>query len=200
MSTTITTEDVIAVGKGSSLTAGVLADWAAKGTPKQREYLHGLLQAEHASRRAARHARLLKAARLPTVKTLEGYDWTNLAFPADYGREQLTSLEFLQCGGDLVFYGDVGTGKTHLAAALVAQACREGIPARFFTTAALVAQLRRAQEAERLDKELAALAKNQLLVLDLCRACNYAEDDSAGPRGFPADLGLRVEGEIPISA
>ncbi|WIM73499.1 ATP-binding protein [Corynebacterium suedekumii] len=31
----------------------------------------------------------------------------------------------------MVFYGDVGTGKTHLACALVAQACQAGIPARF---------------------------------------------------------------------
>lgn len=179
MSATITTADVIAAGKGSSLTQAVLAQWAAKGTPKQREYLYGLLQDEHASRAQARQARLLKAAKLPAVKTLDGYDWSHIGFPDGYGREQLSSLEFLQTAGDLVFYGDVGTGKTHLGCALVAEACQQGIPARFFTTAGLVAQLRRAQEAERLDKELASLAKNRLLAID---EFGYLPIDTEGAR------------------
>ena len=179
MSTTITTADVVEAGKGSSLTQAVLTDWAAKGTPKQREYLYGLLMDEHASRRHARQVRLLKAARLPAVKTFTGYDWSHITFPDDYSRDQLMNLEFLNTAGDLVFYGDVGTGKTHLGCALVAEACQQGIPARFFTTAALVAQLRRAQEAERLDKELASLAKNRLLAID---EFGYLPIDTEGAR------------------
>lgn len=179
MSTTISAADVIEAGRGLSLSAAVLADWAHRGTPKQREYLHAMLLAEQDSRRKARQHRLLKAAKLPVVKTLEGYDWTNITFPADYGRDQLSDLSFLHGGGDLVFYGDVGTGKTHLAAALVTRACQEGIPARFFTTASLVAQLRRAAEAERLEKELTALAKNHLLVID---EFGYLPIDTEGAR------------------
>ncbi|WP_449371792.1 ATP-binding protein [Arthrobacter psychrolactophilus] len=53
-----------------------------------------------------------------------------------------------------------------MASALVAAACRKGIPARFFTTSALVMMLRRAKDEGRLDKELASLAKNQLLAID----------------------------------
>lgn len=179
MSTTITADDVITAGKGSSLTQAVLADWAAKGTPKQRQYLHGLLLAEHASRQKARQQRLLKAAKLPVLKTLDGYDWSHIGFPDDYGRDQLANLEFLTAAGDLVFYGDVGTGKTHLGCALIAQACQQGIPAKFFTTAGLVTQLRRAQQAQRLEKELAALAKNRLLVLD---EFGYLPIDTEGAR------------------
>lgn len=179
MSATVTTTEVIAAGKGTGLTTGVLADWVGRGTPKQREYLHGLLMAEHASRARARQNRLLRAARLPAAKALDGYDWTNITFPGDYGRDQLTGLDFLNTGGDLVFYGDVGTGKTHLACALVTAACQQGIPARFFTTAALVDQLRRAQDAERLEKELAAIARNQLLVID---ELGYLPIDTAGAR------------------
>jgi DNA replication protein DnaC len=179
MSVTITAADIVQAGKAASLTSSVLADWAALGTPKQREYLHGFLLAEHASRQHARRLRLLKAARLPTVKTLAGYDWSNIAFPDDYGRDRLTGLDFLNTGGDLVFYGDVGTGKTHLACALVAAACQAGIPARFFTTASLVAQLRRAKDDGRLDKELASLAGNQLLAID---EFGYLPIDTEGAR------------------
>ena len=41
-----------------------------------------------------------------------------------------------------------------------------GIPARYFTTSSLVMALRRAKDAGRLDRELATLAKTQLLVID----------------------------------
>lgn len=179
MTEPITAADIITAGKATSLTATVLAEWADKGTPKQREYLHGLLIAEQQSRRTARTARLLRAAKLPMAKTLDGYDWTNISFPEGYGRDQLRQLEFIDTGGDLVFYGDVGTGKTHLACALVAQACQAGIPARFFTTASLVAHLRRAKDADRLDKELASLARNKLLVID---EFGYLPIDTDGAR------------------
>ena len=179
MTEAITAADIITAGKATSLTATVLAEWAEKGTPKQREYLHGLLIAEQQSRHSARSARLLRAAKLPMNKTLEGYDWTNINFPDSYARENLRSLDFLDSGGDLVFYGDVGTGKTHLACALVAHACQEGIPARFFTTASLVAHLRRAKDADRLDKELTNLGKNRLLAID---EFGYLPIDTEGAR------------------
>ncbi|WP_277871828.1 ATP-binding protein [Cryobacterium ruanii] len=162
----VTVQDIIETGRQASLTNTVLAEWAEKGTPKQREYLHGMLLAEHESRQASRRQRLLTAARLPALKSLVGFDYSSVKFPEDYGREELTSLEFINRAEDLVLYGDVGTGKTHLASALVAAACREGIPARFFTTSSLVMQLRRAKDEGRLDRELANIGKNRLLAID----------------------------------
>ncbi|WP_080791545.1 IS21-like element helper ATPase IstB [Corynebacterium pacaense] len=179
MKTTISAADIIAAGKTSSLTSTVLAEWAGKGTPRQLEYLYGLLLAEQASRRTARTQRLIKAAKLPALKSLDGFDWTNITFPQDYSRDQLRDLEFVANGGDLVFYGDVGTGKTHLACALVSQACSKGIPARFFTAASLVAHLRRAKQANRLDKELVVLARNKLIVID---EFGYLPVDTEGAR------------------
>lgn len=174
----VTNDDIITAGRAISLTTTVVADWATRGTLKQREYLHGFLTAEHASRRHARHARLLRAARLPALKSLDGCDWSAIRFPDGYGREQLTDLAFLDHAGELVFYGDVGTGKTHLACALVAAACQRG-PARFHTTASLVAQLRRAKDADRLDKELAAIARYPLLAID---ELGYLPIDAEGAR------------------
>jgi DNA replication protein DnaC len=58
------------------------------------------------------------------------------SFPADWGREQLTSLEFIDNAEDLVLYGDVGCGKTHLAIAIGMLACQHMIPVRFFTASA----------------------------------------------------------------
>ncbi len=175
----VTVQDILEAGKHAALTGSVLSEWAEKGTPKQREYLHDVLVAEHESRQESRRQRLLKSARLPAMKTLTGFDYTSVRFPADYGRESLESLEFITRAQDLVLYGDVGTGKTHMATALVAAACRQGIQARFFTTSALVMMLRRAKDEDRLDKELASLAKNQLLAID---ELGYLPIDTEGAR------------------
>ncbi|MGO3392423.1 IS21-like element helper ATPase IstB [Glutamicibacter arilaitensis] len=172
-------EDLLQAGRAASLTSTVMEEYARKGTPKQREFLYDLLVAEQSSRTEARRARLLRAAKLPALKTLDGYDFTAITFPADYGREQLTDLDFLEHAQDLILFGDVGTGKTHLATALAVAACRRGIPARFFTTAGLVMQLRRAKAEGRLDKELASIAKNELLIID---EFGYLPIDDEGAR------------------
>ena len=127
----VSVEQLVEAGRAASMTAAVINDWAARGTPKKREYLYEVFKAEQASRRDSRCQRLLRTARLPSLKTLEGYDWTAVSFPADYGREQLAGLQFLEQAQDLVLFGDVGTGKTHLATALSAAVCLRGIPARF---------------------------------------------------------------------
>ena len=54
-----TAEEIVAAGSRCSLTRSVLRDWADSGTPRQREYLLGYLEAEVASREASRRARLL---------------------------------------------------------------------------------------------------------------------------------------------
>lgn len=177
--TLITAQDIIETGRQASLTHSVLVEWAEKGTPKQREYLHGMLLAEHESRQASRRQRLLTAARLPALKALTGFDYSSVKFPDDYGREELTSLDFITRAEDLVLYGDVGTGKTHLASALIAAACQQGIPARFYTTSSLVMQLRRAKDEGRLDRELANIAKNQLVAID---EFGYLPIDTEGAR------------------
>lgn len=172
-------DELVEAGRAASLTSSVMDEFARKGTPKQREFLYELLMAEQASRAESRRARLLRAAKLPAMKTLDGYDFSAITFPSDYGREQLVDLDFLDHAQDLILFGDVGTGKTHLATALAVAACQRGIAAKFFTTAGLVMQLRRAKDEGRLDKELASIAKNQLLVVD---EFGYLPIDDEGAR------------------
>ena len=99
-------------------------------------------------------------------KTLDGYDWSMASFPADWGREQLASLQFVDRAEDLVLYGDVGCGKTHLAIAIGELACRRMIPVRFFTASSLVMRLRKAKHDNRLDTELKTIGKAELLIID----------------------------------
>lgn len=177
--TAVSVDDLTRLGKGTSLTASVVEEWANKATPGQRRFLAGLLAAEQKSRAASRRMRLLKGARLPVMKTLAGYDFTTLALPSGYTRAELTDLEFIPKAENLVLYGDVGTGKTHLAIALAAHAAHQGLRTRFFTTAALVMHLRRARTEGRLDRELAILSKFDALVID---EFGYLPIDTEGAR------------------
>ena len=88
------------------------------------------------------------------------------SFPADWGRGQLESLEFVERAEDLVLYGDVGCGKTHLAIAIGVLACRRMIPVRFFTASSLVMRLRKAKDENRLDQELKTIGRAGLVSID----------------------------------
>lgn len=159
-------ERVAAAGARCSLTKSLLADWGVRGTPRQVEYLAEYLEAECASRDASRKASLLRRCALPQAKTFDGYDWTSVSWPEGFGRADLLSLSFLERREDLVLMGDVGTGKTHMLEAICSLRCQQMRPARFFTASSLVMRLRRARDAGSLDRELAQLAKADILGID----------------------------------
>ena len=114
--------------------------------------------------RAAR--RRLKAARFPTVKTLEGFD-----FAAAPKLNKPLVLELLRCDyldrrENLLLVGGPGTGKTHLATALGVEACGRGKRVRFYRVTELVTQLLEAREERHLGRLKSQLAKLDLLILD----------------------------------
>ena len=161
-----TAEQVMELSRNLPLTRSVLRRAVENATPGQLGFLAELFTAENASRAESKRARLLRQAGFPQAKTLDGYDWSMAAFPADWGREQLASLEFIDRAEDLVLHGDVGCGKTHLAIAIGTLACRRGIPVRFFTASGLIMRLRKAKTDNRLDQELKTIGKADLLVID----------------------------------
>ena len=71
----------------------------------------------------------------------------------------------MACQFNLVLYGPVGTGKTHLAVALGRLACMHAVPVGFFTATGLLMRLRRAKRG-RLDAELRQIARVRLPVID----------------------------------
>lgn len=161
------------------LTRDVLAEAIERATPVQLDLMERRLDAEIASRERSKRVRLPKAAGFPNAKDIEGYDWSNLRMPADWGRAQLETLDFIDRCEDLVLYGPVGTGKTHLAVALGRLACMRAIPVRFFTATGLLMRLRRAKREDRLDTELRQIAKARLPVID---EFGYMPIDEEGTR------------------
>ena len=174
-----TPAEVLALSRGLPFTKSVLGPTVEDATAAQRRFLHALFTQEQESRGVAKRARLPRNASFPVVKTFAGYDWSNLNWPPDWGRAQLTSLEFITQQENLVLYGDVGTGKTHLAIALGYAACQAGYRVTFTTAASLVSGLRHAQTAGRLDRELASMSRNDLIIID---ELGYLPIDGQGAR------------------
>ncbi len=110
--------------------------------------------------------RRLKAARFPSLKSLESFDFAarpsvNKALVAE-----LTRCEFIDRRENVLLVGNPGTGKTHLAIALSAAACARGYRVRFFRVTELVTSLIEARDERALLGLRARLGKLDLLVLD----------------------------------
>jgi DNA replication protein DnaC len=114
--------------------------------------------------RAAR--RRLKAARFPTVKTLEGFNFAAAPRLNKPLVPELLRCDYLDRRENLLLVGGPGTGKTHLATALGVEACGRGRRVRFYRVTELVTQLLEAREERHLGRLRSQLAKLDLLILD----------------------------------
>ena len=108
-----------------------LAEQAVKEKRSHIGYLEALLAMESEER--DRHAvqNRLHDARLPRLKTLEEFDFNQSPqIPAARIRE-LAEGGYIERAEPVVFLGECGTGKTHLAIGLCVAACRQKRRVRF---------------------------------------------------------------------
>jgi DNA replication protein DnaC len=79
---------------------------------------------------------------------------------------ELARCEYIDKRENVLMIGNPGTGKSHLATALAAQACQKGYRVRFFRTTELVTALIEARDERTFLRLKGQLAKLDLLVLD----------------------------------
>ena len=110
--------------------------------------------------------RRLKAARFPSHKTLEEFDFKSRPSVNKPLVLELAKGEYLDRRENLLFVGPSGTGKTHLATALGIAACGLGKKVRFYRVTELITVLLEAKEERQLLRTRGQLAKLDLLILD----------------------------------
>src|SRR6201984_799661 len=115
-----------------------VADQAIKEKQSHLRYLGVVLGMEVEERDRNAVARRIKEAHFPKVKTLEEFAFCDAPhIPAALLRN-LAEGSYLSRSEPIIFLGETGTGKTHLATGLAVEACRQRKPARFTTAAQLV--------------------------------------------------------------
>jgi DNA replication protein DnaC len=129
-------------------------------------YLLQLLELELLDREKRAAERRLKAAHFPTIKTLDTFDFTARPSVNKMMITELARCEYIDKRENVLMIGNPGTGKSHLATALAAQACAKGYRVRFFRTTELVTALIEARDERTFLRLKAQMAKLDLLVLD----------------------------------
>jgi len=115
-------------------------------------------------RRAAE--RRLKAAKFPSSKTLDTFDFKARPSVNKPMLVELLRCQYIDQRENILLVGNSGTGKTHLATALGIAACGRGCKVRFFRVTELITQLMEAREEKQLSRMRTQLSKQDLLILD----------------------------------
>jgi DNA replication protein DnaC len=145
--------------------ASVAASSSREKDSYERFLLH-LTERELLDRQQRAKERRIKAARFPTLKTIETFDFAQQPEINEALVRELLSGEFIDSHENVLLIGNSGTGKTHLATALALAACQEGRKVRFFSVTGLVTLLTEAKEDRRMERLLKQIDKQDLLVLD----------------------------------
>jgi DNA replication protein DnaC len=138
---------------------------AAEATPVT-ELLQRLLSLENDARTERRAERRIKEAKLPDRKLLADFDFD---FQKNIDKRQimdLATLEFAKRKQGLVFAGNSGTGKSHIAKALLLIACRQNYRCRYVTAATMLKELLAGRADNSLDKKLRSFLAPEILLID----------------------------------
>lgn len=139
---------------------------AARSNLDYTRYLLALAEQEVNKREQNRIQKRVKLARFPVLKELADFDFSALPTLNKAQVLDLSRGEYIRKREPIVFIGNPGLGKTHLAIALALSACRQGRKVRFWTAAGLVNELLLAQDEHRLHRFISAALKLDLIVLD----------------------------------
>jgi len=138
---------------------------AAEGLDHPR-YLLRLAELELIDRERRMVERRIKAARFPTVKSLDSFDFAALPSLNKMLVLELARSEYIERRENVIALGNSGTGKSHIALGLGLAACQKGLSVGFITAAALVHELMEARDEKRLLRLQKQLASYKLLIID----------------------------------
>src|ERR1044072_3692495 len=146
--------------------AARLAERRSSDLWSHEEYLAACLQREVAARDSHGAEGRIRAARFPSRKSLEDFDFDHQRSVKREVIAHLGTLDFVVGKENVIFLGPPGTGKTHLATGLGIRACQAGHRVAFATAAQWVTRLAEAHQVGRLSDELTRLSRIPLIVVD----------------------------------
>lgn len=146
--------------------AARLAEEAERQDVDLLGYLQQLLEIEAEERGQRRAVRRIKEASFPLVKTFEGFDFRRNPSLPEARLRKLSDGDYIDKAETVIFVGEPGTGKTHLATALGVAAAEQGRRVRFVTAGRLANELIEAKDSLQLGRVIGRYARLDLLILD----------------------------------
>jgi len=120
----------------------------------------------------------IQVAGFPKIKTLEEFDFD---YQPSINKEQImdfNSLRFIEKQENIIFYGNSGVGKTHLATAIGMKAAQNRYSTYFIKMSRLMDSLRKANQEGRLSERLKKLSGYRLLIIDEVGFLPISREDS----------------------
>ena len=144
-----------------------MVDRANENTLGYYEFISDIVQAEAAARGQRHIENLIKNSRLPyPLKLLADFDFD---FQPRLNRKlimDLASLGFIERHESILFVGDNGTGKSHLARSLAFVACQGRYRTYYTTCSELISDLNAGVYEKTLDKRIRKYINPELLIID----------------------------------
>jgi DNA replication protein DnaC len=130
------------------------------------DFLELLIDDELERRKGRLLERRRQMAHFPAFKTLDGFDWE---FNSKINRRQINDLatcRFVPIGENVLFLGQPGVGKSHLAIALGMQAIRCAYSVRYYSVYDFIEAMADAEIGGMRRQFLAEMTRVNLLILD----------------------------------
>jgi len=166
------------------------ARMAEKNSITYEQYLASLVAMELEHKRRIKIDRIIKQSGLPMQKSLEEYDFSCREGISANQVKRLFLGEFVRSGGNVVFYGGVGVGKSHLAITLTQKLCEQGFKCLFVTTCSLINSLIESQQKLMLGAYFKKLDRFDVLI---CDELGYIPQNKEGADLFFQLISARYE-------
>lgn len=108
----------------------------------------------------------VKTANFPFIKTMDDFDFSFQ--PGIHKKEllELNNLNFISKKNNIIFVGSCGVGKTHLATSIGITCARARYSTYFISFEALMTQLKKALQENRLEARMKFFSKYKVLIID----------------------------------
>lgn len=154
------------------------ASYAEKTKMTALEFLELVLSDERERRMSKSVMKNIEAAHINPNETLERFDFDAKINLDRTIIKDLFSLQFAERFENVIFFGPVGVGKSHLANALGHSLCRIGKTVLMCRAAAMLKELRQSRFDNTYEKEIQKLIRPEVLIVDEFGLTKMTADES----------------------
>ncbi len=130
------------------------------------EFLASYLELVVSNKRARSIEMLQKCSKIPVIKNLKDFDFSFQPSINEAQIRNFATLGFMDRAENIIFIGDPGTGKSHLAISLGELAIAEGRKVYYITMSDLIAKIDTAFQMGRIEKLFRTMRIPSLLIID----------------------------------